>query len=670
MMNIQKTATVAAIACLAAQVAAAAEPEEITVSASPLGTTLQPARVLQGDELMIRRAPTIGETLEAELGVSGSYFGPAASRPIIRGQGGPRVQVLTGGISTLDVADVSADHAVSIEPVLAERIEIIRGPSTLLFGSQAAGGIVNVEDGRIPQTRPDDAFDALFEVRGDTATGEQALVGRADIDLGPLVLHLDGVTRETDDIDIPGFATADPTARPDDESSGTLRNSASETDSYTAGLSWVFDQGFAGVAVNRLENRYGLPGPKEEEGDDDEPELFPGPFLDLEQTRIDLRGERRFDDRLIEKVRWSAGINNYEHTEIEPSGEPATLFENDAWQGRIELVHRAVAGLNGAVGLQLDDRDFSAFGEEAFVAPVDTQSWGLFAIEQMPLDWGTLEFGLRADVLKHEPAELRGYDDTAVSAAAGLTVPFAEEFEFYGNLARTERHPAAEELYSDGAHLATRLFEIGLLSDDPAAAGRADKEISLNIDAGMRRISGPLQFEAGFFLNSTDDYIFLDLTGDIEDDLPVAVYRQADAEFWGIEAEVQLSLAEDSLLAPRLRLFGDFTEAELDNGEDLPRIPPLRVGIGAGVGPLDVWGLDLDVIYYADQDDISSFQTDSYTMVNIGGWYRLPVGEANVELFARATNLLDEDARRSTSFLAGFAPLPGASLTAGARVQF
>ena len=648
--------------------ASAADIEEITVFTSPLGDSLQPAQVIDAQELLLRRAPTIGETLDAELGINSSYFGPASSRPIIRGQAGSRVKVLTDAVSTLDVADVSADHAVTVEPVLADRIEIIRGPYTLLYGSQAAGGVVNVQDGRVPRALPEDLLDGAVELRGDTASSEEALVGRLDAGLGPVALHLDGFTRETDDLEIPGFATTDPAERPDDEPKGTLRNSASETDSFAGGLSLVFDSGFVGVAASRLESTYGLPGPEEEEGGEEEPALFPGPFIDLEQTRVDLRGEYT-GEGLVEKLKLSFGINDYEHAEIEPSGEPATLFENDAWQGRVELVHRELIGLRGVVGLQVDDRDFSAVGEEAFVEPVKTESWGLFIVEQLGFDWGRIELGLRADPLEHKPtAPLSDYDETAVSAAAGLVFEFAEAVELYGNIARTERHPAAEELYSDGAHLATGQFEIGLLADRPEASGSADKETSVNLDVGIRRVSGVWQFEAGIFYNDADKFIFQDLTGDIEDDLPVAIYRQADAEFWGLEAEVRLQ--PDGLpLNPRFRIFTDFVEAELSNGSKLPRISPLRFGGSAGIGS-DVWGIDLDLVYHDKQDDVSSFQTDSYTMLNLGGWYRLELDAVAVELFARGTNLLDEEARKSTSFLAAFAPLPGASLHAGARLRF
>ena len=676
MNRILLSAAGATLLAATANVTAAEAIEELVVTTSVTGQELQPFQVFGEEDLLTRRMPTIGETLDLQLGLSSSYFGPAASRPIIRGLGGGRVLMLTDLISTLDVGDLSDDHAVTVEPVLARSIEVIRGPSTLLYGSQAAGGVVNVYDGRVPNALPDEGIDGAAELRGDTASGEQAFVGSLDAALGPLALHLDAMTRETDDIEIPGFATADPDERPEEERSGTLLNSASETDSYAAGLSWVFDNGYVGASVSRLENTYGLPGPGEEEEGEEEPALFPGPFLDMEQTRVDLRGELR-GDGFIENARFAFGVNDYEHTETEPSGEVGTAWSNEAWQGRVDITHAAIGVFSGTVGLQVDDRDFAAIGAEAFVNPVQTQSWGLFIAEKLGFDWGQVELGLRAEQLEHTPTELTGYDETAVSIAAGLAFDLTDELQLFGNLARTERNPSATELYSEGPHIATRQFEIGLLApeDDPELAGieiagRAEKEVSVNLDVGLRGNAGAWGFEVGLFYNDIADYVYQDLSGGDElDGLPVAVYRQADAEFYGVEAEVNVRLGEQLPLLPELRVFTDFVNAELNDGSKLPRIPPLRFGAGGSIGG-ENWGVDLDLVYHDSQSDVSSFQTDSFTMLNLGGWYRLELDAVAVELFARGTNLLDEEARRSTSYLAAFAPLPGASLQAGARLTF
>lgn len=641
------------------------DPEELTVTAAPLADLLQPAQIISGDELLLKTSPTLGETLANEPGLSSSYFGPASSRPIIRGLSGSRVTMLTDSASTLDVSDVSPDHSVTVETLIADQVEVIRGPATLLYGSTAAGGIVNVTDSRIPKQTSDEPISGAVEVRGDTAAEENTIVFRLDGGSGSFAWHLDGFDRETENIEIDGFATADPAERPAEEESGELANSYSESDGYSGGVSWVGDRGYLGASVTVYDTTYGLPGPEEEEGGPPEPELFEGPFIDLEQVRTGVRGEYKFADGFLESARFVLGVNDYEHEEIEPSGEVATTFDNEQIQLRLEAVHNPAAGLRGAFGLQYDDRDFSAVGEEAFVTPTETEAVGLFVVEEMDMDWGLLQFGARIESLEHENATLEDYDDEAWSFSAGGIINIGDKDELIVNLSRTQRNPNSEELYSDGAHIATRQYEVGLI----AAGGDATTEDATNIELGLRRDTGDVTWEAWLYFYDFSDYIYQDLTGDEVDDLPEAVYTQDDAEFFGGEAAVSFPLWSGGALDKKMRVFADFVNADLDDGGDLPRIPPWRLGINLDLGN-DTWNAGLDVIYHAEQDDISSFETDEYTMVNADLLYRLESGETEWELFLRGTNLTDEDARRSTSFLAAYAPLPGRSWHAGARLKF
>lgn len=642
--------------------------DEIVVTVTPLADLAQPVAVLDDRALLLRLAPTLGETLERELGVSSTYFGPASSRPVIRGQSGSRVKVLTDGISTLDVSDISADHAVTIEPLLADSIEIIRGPATLLFGSSAAGGVVNVIDSRVPTVVPDDPVTGRFELRGDTAAREQAVVGRLDGGSGSLAWHLDAYDRETSDLRIAGFATADPDERSPDERRGRLGNSYSDSSGGAAGLSWITDRGYLGVGVSILDSTYGLPGPAEEEEEPGEdPALFPGPFLDLEQTRVDVRGLYRFSGP-VESVKLAFGTNDYEHVEVEPSGEPGTVFDNEAWQLRAEVLHRPLAGWRGVVGLQVDDRDFSAVGEEAFVPRTQTETLGVFISEERDTSFGYLQFGGRVEALEHQAdAEVPDYDETALSLAAGLAWDLSPAYRLTTQLSRTERNPAAEELYSDGPHLATRQFEIGLLAVD---GGTAEKEVSTNVDVGIARRLGRVQWKAQVFYNAIDDYIFQEVTADEEDGLPVAPYTQSDARFYGAEAELTLPLLEGRAWRTSSRVYTDYVRAELrSGGGDLPRIPPLRAGVEVETarGP---WTVGVDGTWHARQSDVSSFATGSFTMVNASVTYGIEAAPLNWLVFLRGKNLVDEEARRSTSFLAAFAPLPGRSLEAGVRLEF
>ncbi len=359
------------------------------------------------------------------------------------------------------------------------------------------------------------------------------------------------------------------------------------------------------------------------------------------------------------------GVNDYEHVEIEPSGEVATTFENEQWQSRVELTHNPIAGFTGAVGLQLDDRDFSAVGEEAFITPTETEAWALFLLEEYTADWATLQFGLRIESLEHTNADFADYDDEAVSFAGGISLPFYADNNLIFNVSRTERNPNAEELYSNGAHIATRQFEIGLLADGMSA----DKEVAWNYDLGIENTTGDVVWDAWIYYYHYADYVYQDLTGAVEDGLPEAIYRQDGADFLGAEASVTFPVWDGGSMDNALRLFGDYVEAELDGGEKLPRIPPWRLGANFTFGP-ESWQGGLDVIYHAEQDDISSFNTDDYTMVNASFLYRLDAQNSEWELFVRGNNLLDEDARRSTSFIAAFAPLPGISFSAGVRGRF
>lgn len=330
----------------------------------------------------------------------------------------------------------------------------------------------------------------------------------------------------------------------------------------------------------------------------------------------------------------------------------------------MEVVHAPVGGWRGAVGLQVNDRDFSAEGEEAFIPPTKTESWGLFLFE-LPLDRGLVEFGARFESLKHEPAAgLPGYDEPAVSLAAGVKWDLAPEYELGANLSRSERHPDSAELYSNGAHLATGLFELGLLVQ---GNGRVEQEIATNLDLSIHHHGDALSWKVNLFYNDIGDYTFRSETSEFEDGMPITPYGQQDARFYGYEVELQFPLG--AVGSPwDVRLFTDRVRAETDDGDDLPRIQPARLGARLGYSG-DRWSAGIEGIYHAEQDDVSSFRTDSFTMLNANVVIRLGGGGSTIwDVFIKGTNLLDEDARRSTSFRAAFVPLPGVSLHAGLRV--
>ena len=644
-------------------------PDEIVVTATPLDRTVDelttPALVLTGDELRARVTTTIGETLANEPGISSSYFGPYAGRPVIRGLQGPRVAVLQNGISTLDVAELSPDHAVPIEPLFADSVEVLLGPATLLYGSGAAGGVVNIIDNRIPLAPPEETVSGAAEVRADTATGEQTLAGRLDGGTDQFAWHVDLFSRENDDIEIDGFATADAGERPPEETSGEVLNSSGEADGWSIGGTLFGDRGNIGLSINEYNTTYGLAGPgEEEEGEEEEEAIFPGPFIDLEQTRIDLRAEYEFGG-FIESAKLRIGHNDYEHSEVEPSGEVGTVFDNEAMETRIEAVHTEVAGWRGAFGLQYVDREFSAVGAEAFVgAPVETSSLGIFLFEERETSFGRVDFGARIETLEHDyQGPLADYDETAISLAVGTEISLTDSRDLTLNLSRSERHPDPVELFADGPHLATGLFEIGLVSDGVDA----EKEVSTNFDVGYHFHGEAYHFRANVFFNDVADYIFLEFTGGEEDGLPETIFVQQDAELYG--AEFAIDWRANGGNSPWSgRIFGDIVRGETGS-DDLPRIQPARLGASVRYGE-ENWSAGAEAIFHAEQDRVSSFQTDSFTMVNADVIWNIQSNQLSWDLFLRASNLLDEDARRSTSFRAAFVPLPGINFQGGIRLRF
>lgn len=659
--------------------------EEIVVTAVPFNRSAdeltQPVLVLDQEALLTEAANSIGETLANQLGMSATYFGPVSGRPVIRGQAESRVSVLDGGTSTLDVADLSPDHAVPVEPLFAERIEVLRGAGTLLYGSSGAGGVVNVIDGRIPEKQLDKPLTGAIELRGDSATEERTVAARMDGGAGVLNWHLDIFDRQSEDIEIPGFATDDPAERDEEEERGRVLNSEGDANGYAGGLSVVGDRGFIGASVSRYETSYGIPGPghehheheeveeaegeheeeHEEEHEDEAALIAPGPFIELEQTRIDVHGAWS-PEGFIESLRFKFGHNDYEHVEVEPTGEVATLFQNDAWEGRLEAIHGEVAGWRGAVGVQVTDRDFLAVGEEAFIVPTESGSWGVFLLEEYDFGNGHLEFGGRVERTNHEPLfDLPEFEEIAFSAAAGAIWDFSETFHVSANLSRTERNPNIEELYANGAHLATGLFEIGLLAvDDP----EVKKEIAINLDVGVHYHDETLSWQLSGFYNDISDYIFRLETKIEVDELPLTPYLQEDAKFYGVEAEVTAALGSGW----DMRAFADYVRGKTSD-DDLPRIQPMRLGVSLDYSP-GWWSAGIDAIWHAEQDDIVSFRTDSFTMVNAHLTLRVQdTGPFGLDVFLKATNLLDEEARRSTSFRAAYVPLPGVGVQFGVRAR-
>lgn len=631
--------------------------------------------MLEGATLVRERSVSLGETLARVPGVCGTWFGPQSSRRVIRGQSGERGKVYEDGGESLDIAALSNDHAVTIDPLVAERIEVLRGPATLLYGNGASAGIVNALSGRIPTRALDQPFAGALEVRGNTALEERAVAGTFRGGNSDWVFQADAFKRDTDDVRVADLglssalrASGEVSDEEIEESRGKIPNSASDSRGGAFGLSRVGERGFVGVAVSRFETVYGIPGPKEEEEEGEEPEALAaeegGVSIDMRQTRCDFDSEWRPETSGVKAIRLRATDNDYEHTEVEPGGEVGTQFDQSGFDARFNIDHAPLFGWIGAAGIQARDIDFVAQGEEAFLPPSKTENLVAYWFIERPIGELTLEFGARHEQQEVRPgSDAAAYDDSFVNFAGGAIWRFTDSLRAVLNVTSTRRHPTATELYADGPHLAARRFEIG---DDALSEERAN-----TADVSLRFEGEAAAFSLTAYIADYSAYIRAGPTDEVEDDLPVVRFVQGDARFTDLEAEAELpalSLGAGSL-APRL--IADFTRGELDAGGDLPQIPPLRFGVDFRYG-YSRFSAGLSAMYNDEQDDVANNElpTDSFTMLDADVSLRLPLAEREVLVYLRGSNLLDEDARRHSSSLKEFAPLPGRSLGLGVRFDF
>ncbi len=677
---------------------------QVIVRANPLLRTAEdltrPVEVLAGEQLDAAKANSLGETVSRLPGVQSSYFGPGVGRPIIRGLDGPRVQVLSDGLASGDVSTVSVDHAVTLEPFLAEQIEVLKGPATLLYGSGAIGGAVNVIDGRIPERVTAQPLQGRAELRAGSVNNERTGMFRLDgtSASGNMVFHADALHRETGDYDIPGMAIAHGDHEDEDDEdgeSGVLRNSFVRTDSGALGVSYVGDRGFIGVGASLFNTRYGIPaGAHEEHGDEDHEEEDEDEELvsiRMDQRRSEVRGGLE-DLGVFQSLRFKVAKTDYTHTEFE-GDEVGTVFDNDSLEGRVELVHQDWSGWDGAFGVQGVRRDFNAVGDEAFVPASETRDLGVFYIGERAFGAVNLELGARHDRNKIDvdPEEAiggsRDFSATSLSAAARWNL--GEDFHLSLGVDRAQRTPVAEELYSEGLHVATNSFEFGNPDLDVETANRAE--------IGAHWHPGPLRVSASLYQVRFDDFIYLADTGIEEDGSPARVWNQSDARFTGGEIDVQWTFLQNDTGRWSARAFGDMVRGKLtgsgmrevafaieEDGEveefigqialdgNLPRIAPSRLGAElAWAG--SQWRAGIGAIRHAKQDDVAAFeeQTAGYTLVNANlAWHLDTAGGNALELFVDGTNLLDKEARPHTSFLKSVAPLPGRGVSAGIRVFF
>jgi len=642
--------------------------DEIIVTGSLLsattGETLVGISVLTGEELQRRMSGSLGETLKFEPGISSSFFGTGASRPIIRGQGGLRVLLLDNGIGSIDASAASPDHAGAVEPAMASRIEVIRGSSLLRYGSAASGGVINVIDGRIPDTVPTKSIvgNARIGVSSvdngtETALGSDVHLGK--IGSGDIVAHVAFAHRNTGNYDIPDFARSEILRQIEvipapEEIRGSLPNSATKASTLAGGLSYIDQNAFFGAAIKDLNSEYGLPGGE-------------GATIELNQTRVDFASKFAFGDSVLESLNTSGGVANYLHTEIEPSGEVGTVFTNKGFEVRTELLQKEIGAWRGAHGLQYKKREFSAIGEEAFVPPTITNSIGAFSFQELELGELHLEAAVRYEQVKHTNDTGVSLEFNGFSGSVGVDYHLTDTIRLGGSLYRTKRAPTTEELFSNGPHLATNQFEIGDIG--------LGMEIATGAEFSLRYKSGGNHLTINVFQTNYTDYIFQELTGvsvitDEGDTLFISRFSPSNVVFKGFEVDVVRNLVEwnDWGIAADASLEYVTARHQVGTNEPLPRIPPLGITLGVSADA-DRWKLRTELEYAAKKTNISlrELPSDGFVLINTYASYKV---NNNMTVRLSANNLTDQDARQHTSYLKEVVPLPGRNFSASLAVSF
>jgi len=642
--------------------------DRTVVTGTPLERTLfdlaTPASVLGDRELSLRLQTTLGETVNTLPGVSSTSFGPNASRPVIRGLDGGRIRILENGVGLIDASATSVDHAVATDPLTIKRIEVVRGPAALLYGSTAVGGVVNVINNRIPDTRIEKPITGAVEGRHGSADGLRS--GGALVEGGEdgLAYHLDGFARDADDLRIPGFARSerlrllDPLPPGETEARDRLPNSAGKADGGAAGLSYVWDKGHVGAAVSGFNNVYGTVAEEDV-------------TIRLHQRRVDLAGDFIAPSEKISKITYKLGLSDYRHTEYEGL-DAGTVFNNRGYDGRVELLHAPLGRFEGAVGLETQRSDFSAQGDEGFLPRTSSLANSGFLFEEINLDPVRFQLGGRLDLQAVAAEADPGFgpagsrDFVTGSGSTGAVYTFLDDYAAALSVAYTQRAPNYQELYAGGPHLATAAYEVG-----NRALGI---ESSVGVDFSLRKRAGRVTGSIGAFYNRFDRFITLSPTGQTEPqyNLPIYDYLGVPAEFHGTEAEAVFHLLEAESNKLHLDARLDWLEARnRETGEPLPRISPIRFGGGVSYdhGP---FGARVEALRYQAQTRVSpgELPTDGYTTLNLSMTYHFKAGGVGFDLMARGVNLLDEEARNHVSFLKDVAPLAGRGATVSLRASF
>ncbi|MFZ7791138.1 zinc piracy TonB-dependent receptor ZnuD [Acinetobacter lwoffii] len=668
--------------------------DTIQVQAHPLVQTAADFAVADqvvDQKALSERATTIGDALADELGVYSNQYGSGSSRPVIRGQDGPRVKVLQHASETADVSTLSPDHAVTVDPILAKQVEVIRGPSTLLYGAGTVGGLVNVTDQKIPTQMPEGGLEGTVGLRYNSGSDEKLASAGVTAGIGEnFALRVEGSKRKANDYIAPDYVVEEPHG---DHShfhkERRVGNTFTEGQTVNIGGAWIHDRGFVGLSYSNRQDQYGLPGhsheyhgcgpdendrnqlacPPHDDGTEEGEHAHGGPWVDLESHRYDLRTELNNPFAGVEKLRAHASFTDYEHDELEEN-EIISNFKSKGYDSRLELVHVPVAGWEGVVGAQYSQQKIDLSGQlephddhfhEAVVMPdTKTEKYSLFGLEHKQLGDVHVELGARVEHQKVDVDSRRkkDYSDTGVSASTAANWGFAPNYKLSVVGSHQQRLPLAQELYADGIHFATNTYERG--NED------LDVEKSNNLELGLHYEGDKLDYHVHVYHNWFDNYIYGSTT-DSEGDFRLVDYTQDKARFYGTEAQAGYQIND----MYKLSVFGDYVRGKIE-AENAPRVPAGRLGTKVEADFADGWSGLAEYYHVFNQDKIASYEdeTQGYNMVNVGLSYANSLADNNAyRVYFKANNLLDDQVYSHTSFLSNI-PQVGRNFTVGVQYDF
>ena len=672
---------VASVSVFAAENEQATTLDTIRIKAHPLEQTSKDfavADTVVDQKRLAQGAVTIGEALSGETGISSNQFGAGSSRPVIRGQDGPRVKILKNSSENIDVSTLSPDHAVTVDPALAKQVEVIRGPSTLLFGAGTVGGLVNVTDSKLPTAMPEKGYEGNVGLRYNTGSDEKLATAGVTLGLGDQVaLRVEGLKREANDYIAPDYVH-------EGEKERRVDNTFAKGQTVNVGLSWIYDRGFTGISYSNRQDQYGLPGHSHEyeschlhglslhcgehdhdedghdhEDHDQDHAHEAGPWIDLKSERYDVRTE--LDDPFagFKKLRAQASYTDYQHDEIEED-TISTRFKNKGYDGRLELVHNPLGAWEGVIGTQYGQQKLELTGEEAFLAPNTTKKWSVFALEHAQLNDVHVELAARVDQQKIDidDSSKKDFDGSAFSVSGAANWEFAPNYKLSLVTSHQERLPLAQELYADGGHFATNTYELG--------NDQLSKEKSNNVELGFHYDDNTFDYHVHVYHNWFDDYIYAQ-TLDRYKDFRLVQYAQDKAKFYGAEAEAGYQISP----IYKLSVFGDYVRGKIDN-DNAPRVPAGRLGTKLNADFDDHWSGSAEYYHVFQQDKIAAYETDSqsYNMLNLGVAYSGNYSNvSDYRVFLNANNLLDDQVYQHASFLSTI-PQVGRNFSVGVNFNF